>query len=91
MAEVAFHNIRKSFGGPRQKSVDVLSDLDFSVNDGEIVALCGPSGCGKTTALRIAMGLEKATQGMCASMGGRCKAADLIAALFFSMPNCFLG
>jgi NitT/TauT family transport system ATP-binding protein len=63
MAEVAFHNVRKSFGAPRQKSVDVLTDLDFSVNDGEIVALCGPSGCGKTTALRIAMGLEKATQG----------------------------
>jgi NitT/TauT family transport system ATP-binding protein len=46
-----------------EQSVQALSDLTFSVRDGEIVALIGPSGCGKTTALRIAMGLEEASGG----------------------------
>ena len=43
--------------------VDALDRVSFTVNDGEVVALIGPSGCGKTTALRIAMGLESASQG----------------------------
>jgi len=46
-----------------QQTVAALDGLDFSVSDGEIVALIGPSGCGKTTALRIAMGLEAASGG----------------------------
>jgi NitT/TauT family transport system ATP-binding protein len=47
----------------KEQTVQALSDLSFSVSDGEIVALIGPSGCGKTTALRIAMGLEAASGG----------------------------
>jgi NitT/TauT family transport system ATP-binding protein len=46
-----------------QQTVAALDRLNFSVGDGEIVALIGPSGCGKTTALRIAMGLEVASGG----------------------------
>lgn len=46
-----------------QQTVAALDHLNFSVRDGEIVALIGPSGCGKTTALRIAMGLEAASDG----------------------------
>jgi NitT/TauT family transport system ATP-binding protein len=46
-----------------QQTVAALDCLNFSVSDGEIVALIGPSGCGKTTALRIAMGLEAASGG----------------------------
>jgi NitT/TauT family transport system ATP-binding protein len=46
-----------------EQTVEALSNLSFSVRDGEIVALIGPSGCGKTTALRIAMGLESASSG----------------------------
>jgi NitT/TauT family transport system ATP-binding protein len=46
-----------------EQTVQALSNLSFSVSDGEIVALIGPSGCGKTTALRIAMGLELASSG----------------------------
>ncbi|MEJ0079091.1 MAG: ABC transporter ATP-binding protein [Alphaproteobacteria bacterium] len=46
-----------------EQTVQALSNLSFSVHNGEIVALIGPSGCGKTTALRIAMGLEAASGG----------------------------
>jgi NitT/TauT family transport system ATP-binding protein len=43
--------------------VQALNDVSFDVADGEMVALIGPSGCGKTTALRIVMGLERASSG----------------------------
>src|SRR5437870_272503 len=45
------------------QTVQALSNVSVTVQDGEIVSLIGPSGCGKTTALRIAMGLELATSG----------------------------
>lgn len=42
---------------------DVLSNIDFSLHRGEVIALLGPSGCGKSTLLRILAGLEKPSRG----------------------------
>src|SRR5665213_1540383 len=66
MGEVSLIDISKNFtlrvDGDVQ-NVQALDPLSFTVRNGEVVALIGPSGCGKTTALRIAMGLERATSG----------------------------
>ena len=51
-------NLSKSFG------IDtVLSQISFTLNAGERLALVGPNGCGKSTLMRILMGLEKADSG----------------------------
>jgi len=42
---------------------EVLRDLSFSVNDGEIVALLGLNGAGKTTTVRTIGGLIKVRHG----------------------------
>ena len=42
---------------------EVLSGVDVSVADGEIVTLIGPNGAGKTTALRVILGLQEAARG----------------------------
>ncbi|WP_349630615.1 ABC transporter ATP-binding protein [Bradyrhizobium sp. KB893862 SZCCT0404] len=40
-----------------------MSDLSFSLGQGELLGLLGPSGCGKTTTLRMISGLVQATSG----------------------------
>lgn len=43
--------------------IPVLSDIDLSVEEGELLAIIGPSGCGKSTLLRIMSGLIQAQKG----------------------------
>jgi len=41
----------------------ILRDINFSVQEGEILVLLGPSGCGKSTILNIISGLLEPTKG----------------------------
>ena len=50
--------LNKSFKGKQ-----VLKDISFEINEGEIVAILGPSGAGKTTLLRCINGLELCDNG----------------------------
>ena len=70
MAEVRIEKLRKSFG-----AVEVLKDIDLTVEDGAFVVLVGPSGCGKSTLLRSIAGLEPVSDGLI-TIGGR-KVNDL--------------
>jgi len=54
--------VSKVYGsGPSE--VHALSEIDLSVERGELVAVMGPSGSGKSTLLTIAGSLEQATSG----------------------------
>lgn len=44
-------------------ALDVLDDISFDVEQGEIVAIVGPSGAGKSTLLNIISGLLEPTSG----------------------------
>ena len=50
--------LSKSFGGLR-----AIHDLDFAVDEGEIVGIIGPNGSGKTTALNLVTGFLKPDSG----------------------------
>jgi len=58
MAVLQSKNLYKNFG-----SVEVLKDINLSIEEGEFLVLVGPSGCGKSTLLNIVAGLEAATAG----------------------------
>ncbi|MBG6208142.1 ABC transporter ATP-binding protein [Roseibium album] len=58
MAGIELNNIAKSYG-----SVEVLRDINLTIEDGEFIVLVGPSGCGKSTLLRMIAGLEPITGG----------------------------
>lgn len=42
---------------------EVLRDLSFRLENGELLAVMGESGCGKTTLLHLAAGLKKPSSG----------------------------
>ena len=58
MTALTLTNVSKSFG-----KVDVLKDINLTVEEGEFVVFVGPSGCGKSTLLRTIAGLEDVTSG----------------------------
>jgi NitT/TauT family transport system ATP-binding protein len=64
------HIARKSFVSAAGELADVLRDIAFTLNHGEIGAFVGPSGCGKTTMLRIVAGLDADFDGQVARPPG---------------------
>ena len=52
MAKVEFRHVAKRFG-----DLEVIPDLNLTIEDGEFVALLGPSGCGKSTSLLMLAGI----------------------------------
>jgi len=58
MSVLEFRGVNKWFG-----DFQVLKDINFSVDAGEVVVVIGPSGSGKSTLLRSINGLEKISSG----------------------------
>ena len=61
---IEMKNIRKQFG-----DLEVLQDISFGVDSGEVVSIIGPSGSGKSTLLRCATFLETIDGGEILYMG----------------------
>ncbi len=55
---VQVEGLSKSFG-----SLEVLSNVDLSINSGDALVVIGPSGSGKSTLCRTIIGLEKFSHG----------------------------
>ena len=60
------NNIQKEFDG-----LEVLKDISFGVDSGEVVSIIGPSGSGKSTLLRCATFLETIDGGEIIYMGDK--------------------
>ncbi|WP_455128964.1 amino acid ABC transporter ATP-binding protein [Pseudoramibacter alactolyticus] len=58
MAKIEIKNLKKHFD-----DLEVLKNIDMTVEEGEVVCVIGPSGSGKSTMLRCINALEDATGG----------------------------
>ena len=47
----------------KYKSKEAVSNINFKVNENEIIGLLGPNGCGKTTTIGMILGLLKPSSG----------------------------
>lgn len=59
MAILEVNNLKKNFG-----KTEVLKDISFSLNKGEVLSILGSSGSGKTTLLRCLNFLERPENGV---------------------------
>ena len=58
MSIIEVKNINKKFGKKQ-----VLYDVSFNIDEGEILGFIGPNGAGKTTTIKLMLGLQSITSG----------------------------
>lgn len=64
-------NIKKVYG-----TKEILKDISFSIDEGEVISIIGPSGSGKSTLLRCINLLEDITSGQILFHGEKIKANE---------------
>src|SRR5690625_4266384 len=64
---IEFKHVFKSYG----RSPNILVDLNFSIDVGELIFISGPSGDGKSRLLRVIGGLETPSRGAVLVQGNR--------------------
>ena len=63
MAIIEFKNITRKITGQSGDELLILSDVSFTVNEGEVFTIIGPSGSGKSSILRLMNRLDEPAAG----------------------------
>lgn len=68
--KAGFGNAVKALFSREYELVHALSDVSFTIRDGEMVGYIGPNGAGKSTTIKIMCGILTPDSGLC-DIGGR--------------------
>ena len=83
------NNIDKVFEQRQSTPLNVLQNINLTIEEGEFVSLLGPSGCGKSTLLSILSGLEKPTSGDVFLNQEKVKGPSSSKGVVFQQPSLF--
>lgn len=83
MAEKLEINAVSKYYEVGQQRLDVLSDINISVESGHFLSIVGPSGCGKSTLLRLIVGLDAQYDGSILLNGSRIAGTSLARGIVF--------
>ncbi|MBQ9594915.1 MAG: ABC transporter ATP-binding protein [Synergistaceae bacterium] len=87
---LTLNHVHKSFARTEGEDVtQALSDITFTVKDGEFLSIVGPSGCGKSTIMRLIAGLIFPTAGTITLNGEIIKGTDTERGMVFQKPTLF--
>jgi branched-chain amino acid transport system ATP-binding protein len=75
-------NLTKSFGG-----LTAAREVDFHLEEGEIVGLIGPNGAGKTTLFNLISGVSPPTREPSGSTAGRSGGCALSKSAGWGLPG----
>ena len=67
MSVIVAKDLCRTYGSRRG-----ISDVNLTINAGEIFGFLGPNGAGKSTAIRVLMGLLRASSGTARIFGKDC-------------------
>lgn len=79
-------NVGLAFGQGNHQ-VEVLKNIDLSINAGDFICVLGSSGCGKTTLLRSLAGYQQPTQGLVLISGKPHTKPNADVGVVFQRPN----
>ena len=85
---IAVDRLSLTYGGSGE-GVLALSDITFSISDGEFISVVGPSGCGKSTLLKILAGLLPPSAGQASLKGTQITGARRDIGVVFQTPVLF--
>ena len=85
---IAVDRLSLTYGGGAS-GVLALSDISFSIADGEFISIVGPSGCGKSTLLKILAGLLPPSEGQAKLNGTPIRGARRDIGVVFQTPVLF--
>lgn len=81
--KIRVNNLTKQFG-----DLTVLDDINFTIKQGELLAIVGPTGCGKTTFLNTLAKLMPATRGEILIDGEEANPRKHNISYVFQEPTC---
>jgi len=64
MATIEIRNLHKTYKGKKRHQVRALTDLNLTVEQGEVLGFLGPNGAGKSTTIKILTGQIAPTKGL---------------------------
>lgn len=88
LSSVTINSLSKNYSLENEE-LNVLSDINLDIQEGEFICIVGKSGCGKSTLLRIIAGLEHESSGEITRNGNKITKPSIECGMVFQNARLF--